>query len=126
MEVDIFESIGIWGPQKTLHAIHWNGYGKDHQHIGHQVTELKGLDQTKWTTVGLYWEEGKLEFYVNGTKTWTYTNPRVGSARAFLLLSAQTGGWGGNADMKETVFEPSLPRHMYVDYVKVWSGKKGE
>jgi len=130
MEIDIFEHLGLWGPHRTSHAVHWDGYGKDHKRDGHLVEELGGLDARNWTTCGLYWEEGKLEFYVNGTKTWTYANERVGSVPAWILLSAQVGGWGGNYSKdpaeRARFLDPSLPRHLYVDYVKVWAGRKTE
>jgi hypothetical protein len=88
------------------------------------VTEIGDLNT--WTTIGLYWTEGKLEFYVNGKNTWTYADARVCSAPSFLLLSGQTGGWDKNGDKFDVNFDPNLPKHMYFDYVKMWSGKKKE
>jgi len=126
MEIDIMETLGVWGPGKLSHAVHWDGYGKNHKHAGHWLKHLDGLDLSKFTTVGMYWTEGRIEFYVNGKNTWTHRSPRVCSAPSWWILSAQTGGWHGNARKRDTVFEPNLPNHMYVDWVKVWAGTKGE
>ncbi|MBI3828811.1 MAG: DNRLRE domain-containing protein [Planctomycetes bacterium] len=124
MEIDILETLGIWGPGKLSHALHWDGYEKQHKSTGKQVSEIGDLNT--WTTIGLYWTEGKLEFYVNGKNTWTYADARVCSAPSFLLLSGQTGGWDKNGDKFDVNFDPNLPKHMYFDYVKVWAGKKKE
>lgn len=126
MEIDIMEALGVWGSGRLSHAVHWDGYGDDHKNIGHPVKDLPGLDLSQWTTFGLYWEEGKLEFYVNGKNTWTHTSPRVCAVPSFILLSAQTGGWDKNSEQRETVFEPNLPKYMEVDYVKMWSGTKAK
>ncbi len=34
MEIDIMESLGIWGDDKTQHALHWDYYGEGHPHTG--------------------------------------------------------------------------------------------
>ncbi|MCW8132349.1 MAG: DNRLRE domain-containing protein [Planctomycetota bacterium] len=125
MEIDILEVLGIWGPAKVSHALHWNGYEKQHKSTGQQVT-VEGADLNKWTTVSLYWEEGKVEFYINGKMTWSYANERVCSAPSYLLLSGQTGGWDKNGDNFAANLDPNLPKKMYFDYVKMWSGKKKE
>ncbi len=83
-------------------------------------------DVNEWTTLGLYWEPGKLEFYVNDQLRHTYTSEEVCRVPSFLLLSAQIGGWDGNAKDKDQHFDPHLPGSMYVDYVKMWSGTKAE
>jgi beta-glucanase (GH16 family) len=118
MEVDIMESLGIWGTNITQHALHWNGYGADHQ-----TTNWPGVTYPATSdgfhTYGLYWEPGLLAFYVDGIKTGEYTSSRVMSVPAYFLLSLQIGGWDNNnpgAQVNNQVME--------VDWVRAWSGTR--
>ena len=118
MEVDIMESLGIWGTNITQHALHWNGYGADHQ-----TTNWPGVTYPATSdgfhTYGLYWEAGLLAFYVDGIKTGEYASSRVMSVPAYFLLSLQIGGWDNNnpgAQVNNQVME--------VDWVRSWSGTR--
>lgn len=118
MEVDIMESLGIWGPDVTQHALHWDGYG-----ASHKSAEWHDIDYPAtpdgFHTYGVYWEPGLLAFYIDGVKTVEYANPRVMSVPAYFLLSLQMGGWGGN--------NPGPQVHnqvMEVDWVRSWSGTR--
>jgi beta-glucanase (GH16 family) len=119
MEVDIMETLGIWGPNETSHAMHWDGYGADHQVTGfHDITVPNSADG--FHTYGVYWEAGKLAYYVDGYKTGEWVNSRVPTVAAFMILSLQTGGWDNNnpgAQVNNQVME--------VDYVRAWSGTRG-
>ncbi len=119
MEIDIMESLGIWGADRTQHALHWDYYGR-----GHPTAQPENLPLTIAPTndgyhvYGMYWEPGRITFYVDGEKTWRYENQRVGSIASYILLSHQLGGWSGNAN----IYDPSFPATMYVDYVYTWEG----
>jgi beta-glucanase (GH16 family) len=122
MEIDIHEPLGIWGPHRTQHAWHWDGYGKDHKSEHHAVKNT--ADQNEYRTFGLYWTQGKLEFYMDGELTHTHVGTEVGAVSSYLLLSAQVGGWDENGADLEKNFDPFLPKTLSVDYVKIWQGKK--
>ena len=118
MEIDIMESLGIWGADKTQHALHWDRYGK-----GHPMThpdELLTLAPTSdgYHVYGMYWEPGRITFYIDGIETWKYENARVGSVASYIILSQQMGGWSGNSIADDA----GLPATMYVDYVYTWEG----
>lgn len=117
MEMDIMESLGIWGDHWTQHALHWDGYGADHQSTGSTKFSFPATPDG-FHTYGVYWEPGLLRFHVDGTQTFEWADPRVATVAGYLLLSLQMGGWDGNwpAD------DPSLPALMEVDYVRAWSG----
>lgn len=118
MEVDIMESLGIWGADETQHAVHWDGYSTSHQSVG-WPNILPGPSPDGFHTYGLYWAPGLLEFYVDGIRTASWNNTRVMSVPAYMILSLQTGGWDNNnpgAQVNNQVME--------VDRVRVWSGTR--
>ncbi|WP_269540608.1 DUF7594 domain-containing protein [Cerasicoccus fimbriatus] len=116
-EVDIMESLGRWGPDRTQHAVHWDGYSTSHKSVdsGHIAYPGDGDD---YHTYGLYWESGRYEFYVDGVKTYEWVNAEVMETEAFIILSLQLGGWDGS------VIEDVDGRSLEVDYVRAWSGTK--
>lgn len=118
MEVDIMESLGIWGANVTQHALHWDGYGTSHKSAEwHNITYPSTGDG--FHTYGVYWEPGVLAFYIDGIKTVEYANSRVMNVPAYFILSLQMGGWGGNnpgAQVNNQVME--------VDWVRAWSGTR--
>lgn len=116
MEIDIMEFLGIWGPDTNAHAMHWDGYDSDHQSTGSGEFSYPPTPD-EFHVYGLYWEAGRLKFYVDGYKTYEWENSRVMSVPAYLLLSLQAGGWGGN-DAGPQVHNQT----MEVDWVRVWSG----
>jgi hypothetical protein len=67
----------------------------------------------------VYWEEGLLEFYIDGVKTATHEDSRVMDVPAYLLLSLQVGGWDGN-DPSSAINGNSVE----IDWVRGWSGAK--
>jgi beta-glucanase (GH16 family) len=118
MEIDIMESLGIWGANETSHAAHWDGYGTQHQSTGwHNILSAPTGDG--FHTYGLYWQPGLLEFYVDGIRTASWNNTRVMSVPAYMILSLQLGGWDNNNA------GPQVHNQiMEVDWVRVWSGTR--
>jgi beta-glucanase (GH16 family) len=118
MEVDIMETLGIWGSDMSSHALHWDGYGANHKAAGWGPVPALDTD-LQYHVFGVYWEEGLLEFYVDGKKTGERIDTRVMNTPAYILLSLQLGGWDGNtpgAGVDGKTFD--------IDYVRVWSGTK--
>ncbi len=119
MEVDIFESLGIWGENVTSHALHWDGYGVDHQNWGPGEHIYYPATRDDFHTYGVYWEEGLIEFFVDGVKTAEFADERVMSVEAYMILSLQVGGWDGN-----TAGPQVDGQTIEVDWVRAWSGTK--
>ena len=118
MEVDIMETLGIWGPNRTQHAMHWDGYGASHQTTGFtDITVPNSADG--FHTYGVYWESGKLAYYVDGYKTGEWVNSRVPTVAAYMILSLQLGGWDNNNPGAQVNNQA-----MEVDYVRAWSGTR--
>lgn len=118
MEIDIMESLGIWGANETSHVLHWDGYGGSHQSQGFPDITFPATSDN-FHTYGLYWEDDLVEFYVDGVKTASWSNSRVMSTHAYIILSLQLGGWDGNSAGSQVDNQV-----MEVDYVRVWSGTK--
>lgn len=119
MELDIMETLGVWGKNVSSHAIHWDGYGANQKSRGWGPVPALNTDTT-YRTYGCYWVPGELvEFYVDGVKTGSYADSRVMTTPGYLILSLQLGGWDGN-NVTSAVHNKTLD----VDYVRVWSGTK--
>ncbi|WP_309381342.1 DUF7594 domain-containing protein [Cerasicoccus frondis] len=118
MEIDIFEGYGVQGSYQLSHATHWDGYGGSHKLLGWGPVPVD--DSSEYHTYGVYWEEGLLEFYVDGVKTGVREDDRVMDVPAYILLSMQVGGsYAGNTPIPEMNNQA-----VDFDYVKVWSGTK--
>jgi beta-glucanase (GH16 family)/regulation of enolase protein 1 (concanavalin A-like superfamily) len=120
MEVDIMESLGIWGPNVTSHALHWDGYDTQHKTTSWSKIPY-AASPDGFHTYGVYWEPGRLAFYINGVKTGEHVNARVMSVPAYFLLSLQLGGWDNNNAGPQVHNQV-----MEVDYVRSWSGTRSE
>ncbi|HSI08008.1 MAG TPA: DNRLRE domain-containing protein [Rariglobus sp.] len=117
MEVDIMETLGVWGSNVTSHALHWDGYGSAHQATGWGPAPV--IDTGAYHDYGAYWANGLIEFYVDGVKTGSYNNTRAMSVPAYAILSLQLGGWDGNtptAGVNNKTFD--------IEHVRIWSGTK--
>lgn len=121
MEVDIMETLGVWGANETSHVLHWDGYdysaGGDHQ--AESWPDVPVSNTTGFHTYGFYWEPGLIEFYIDGVKTGSWSNSRVMSVPAYTILSLQLGGWPGSGN---PVSSSINGKFVEVDYVRIYSG----
>lgn len=114
MEFDILEHLSEWGPGRHNIAVHWDGYGDQHQAWG-DANVYYGPTPDGWHVFGMLWEPGKLTWYIDGKKTAQWENPRVGSVPGHLLLSLQLGGWA-----TKDIDLSKIGETFDIDYVKVW------
>jgi beta-glucanase (GH16 family) len=118
MEIDIMESLGVWGDNKTQHALHWDYLPLENHPKKEFARQSLNPSADGYHVYGMYWEPGRIVFYIDGQKTEEYKNDRVASVASYILLSNQLGGWGENTNIRGDL----LPATMYIDYVRVWSG----
>ncbi len=109
-EIDIFEK--PWRDERVQHALHWDGYGKEHKSAGH-VSKVPGVMEG-WPTFALWWTPEEYVFYVDGQETWRTSEGGVCQVPLYLKLSDEIGDWAG--DIKEA----QLPDRFLVDYVRVY------
>lgn len=113
-EIDIMEYHSRWKDQ-TQHALHWDGYGKDHKQV---VQKVMGQNlQEGFHTFGLLWTKEKYVFYVDGKATWE-TTQGISQRPEFAILSLEVGTWAGD------IAKAELPDSMVVDYVRWYEKKK--
>ncbi|MBP7053761.1 MAG: alpha-L-fucosidase [Phycisphaerae bacterium] len=109
-EIDIMEK--PWREDRITQNLHWDGYGKEHQHVG-TTFDFPGLSEG-FHTFGLHWTPDEYIFYVDGKETWRTTGGGVSQAPGYAKLTEEIGAWGG--DIKKA----GLPDHFIVDYVRVY------
>jgi beta-glucanase (GH16 family) len=114
-EVDIVEC--PWRDKdKASNALHWDGYGLDHQSAS-RITTIPGLNEG-WHTFAVDWSPAGYIFYIDGQETWRTNAGGVCANPLYLILSDEMGGWSG--DPKKAT---DLPDQTLIDYVRVWQDK---
>lgn len=121
-EIDIMEYLGH-DTTKVYGTLHYGGSWPNNKSSGKSYTLTSGFNND-FHTFTLLWEEGKIQWLVDGklyqTQTSWYTAganfPAPFDQRFHLILNLAVGGnWPGNPDNK-TVF----PQEFVVDYVRVY------
>jgi beta-glucanase (GH16 family) len=110
-EIDIMEK--PWLDGRLNHAIHWDGYGKEHKSAASQPA-VDGIMEG-WHTYSLLWTPVEYVFYVDGKETWRTHAGGVCQAPLFIKISDEIGSWAG--DIKKA----KLPDEFLVDYVRVYN-----
>lgn len=114
MEFDIFEQLTRWGPHRYNIAMHWDGYEKNHKHVGSDKIYAQP-DKDGFITVGLLWTPGSLVYYCNGQVVARWDNPRVSTVPADLMFTLPVGGWDN-----DPLDDSKLPGEFIIDYVRCW------
>jgi len=110
-EIDVMEK--PWLDDRVQHALHWDGYGKEHRSEG-KVARVPGVMQG-WHTFALWWKADEYVFYVDGEETWRTDAGGVCQVPLYIKLSDEIGPWGGDITKAE------LPDRFLVDYVRVYA-----
>lgn len=109
-EIDIVEI--PWRDGRVVMNLHWDGYGKDHQHAG---TELKNPALTKgFHDYGLLWTKDEYVFYIDGEEVYRSQAGGVSQVPEYLMLTEEIGTWGGD------IATADLPDFFEVDFVRVY------
>ena len=109
-EIDIMEK--PWLDDRVQHALHWDGYGKQHRSAGH-VARSPGVMQG-FHTFALLWTPKEYVFYVDAKETWRSGAGGVCQVPLYVKLSDEVGPWGGD------IRKAKLPDRFLVDYVRVY------
>lgn len=113
-EIDIIEATGM-SPGKAQHALHWDGYGDEHQSAEHPMTGRSELYDGEYHTFALAWTPEEYVFYIDGAESWRTAAGGVCAVPAYLKLTVSTGAWVGTVDPTQ------LPTDaLVVDYVHVY------
>ena len=109
-EIDIMEKPSL--DDEMNHALHWDGYGKEHQSKAHKF-KVPGIMEG-YHDFALWWTPEGYVFYVDGKETWRTDAGGVCQVPVYIKLSDEIGKWAG--DIKKA----KLPDHFLVDYVRVY------
>jgi beta-glucanase (GH16 family) len=111
-EIDVMER--PFTDDRINHALHWDGYGKEHQSTGFE-SKVPGIGEG-WHTFGLWWSPTEYRFYIDGKPTWQSKAGGVCQNPLYMKLSdeAELGGWAGD------VSKATLPDEFLTDYVRVY------
>jgi len=109
-EIDIMEK--PWREDRITQNLHWDGYGKEHQHVG-TTFDFPGLSEG-FHTFGLHWTPEEYVFYVDGKETWRTSGGGVSQTPGYIKLTEEIGSWGGD------IAQANLPDYFIVDYVRVY------
>jgi len=109
-EIDIMEK--PWRDDRVQHALHWDGYGKEHKSEG-KVANVPGVMEG-WHTFSLLWLPDEYVFFVDGKETWRTKAGGVCQVPLYIKLSDEIGDWGGD------ITKAKLPDRFLVDYVRVY------
>ena len=114
-EIDVMEFLG-GKPNEVLQTVHWQQDGKPAE----SSKIVSGQDYSNgWHTYGVDWEPGRIDWYIDGVKTNSYTGPNVPGQPMEIILDLAIGGiLPKNADAST-----SFPQQMQVDYVHVYQSK---
>jgi beta-glucanase (GH16 family) len=127
-EIDIMEYLGHEA-NKVHGTLHYGGSPPGNKNSGKTYTLANGGFNDDFHTFTLIWEEGKIQWLVDGelyqTQTsWSTTGgsfPAPFDQRFHMILNLAVGGnWPGNPDAT-TVF----PQEFVVDYVRVYQKATG-
>lgn len=120
-EIDIMEHVG-YDPNVVHGSIHTLAYNHI---IGTQKTAKLSIPTatTAFHKYAIEWFEDHIDFYIDNTKYFTFTNENKGwqywpfDKRFHLILNLAVGGnWGGAQGIDPAAF----PAQMEVDYVRVY------
>jgi len=117
MEFDIMEFLSRWGIYRFNIAMHWNGYGKDHQQTGTTCNYVLP-DKDGFITIGLLWTPGLAVYYGNGKEILRWESARISNVPSFLMFDMVSGGWDN-----DKLDDSKLPDDFVVDYVRAWQRK---
>lgn len=117
-EVDIFEGFG-W-TDHVQHAFHWDGYGSEHQSIGH------GFDvpniREGFHTFAMEWYPEQYVFFIDGEETWRSTGGGVCNQPGYIKITGElyTVDWAIGPGWANHPKDAVYPDSLVVDYVRVY------
>ena len=116
VEIDIIES-GERVRGGVNHALHWDGYGKDHKQLAKIINEPNRYDG-EWHTYALEWTRDAYIFYIDNVETWRTAECGICDKPGYLKLTTEFGTWAA------PIIKEELPDCMLVDYVRVYKVKE--
>ncbi|MCF8226605.1 MAG: family 16 glycosylhydrolase [Bacteroidales bacterium] len=123
-EVDIMEGFG-WIDRINL-AIHWDGYGSEHQSVGNKL-DLPGI-RDGYHTYTLDWYPEKYVFYIDGKEIWRTEGGGVCNRPGYVKLTGEISTMEGLSGIywANDPAGGNYPDSFLVDYVRVYQFPEGQ
>ena len=97
-------------------AIHWDGYGDDHEQSS-LVVNAPLLHEIEWHTFAFEWRKSHLRWYYDGLLVReTEKGEEIPLVPLFTIISGEVKGYWADCNLRTA----SWPDYMYVDYVRIW------
>jgi beta-glucanase (GH16 family) len=114
-EMDVFESINGWNG-KVNQALHWDGYGADHQKESQSMTNW-GLYDGQYHIFGMMWTPDEYVFYIDNVETWRTSAGGVSDVEQYMKLTMEVSNatWPGDWNNQTT-----KPITWTIDYVRTY------
>jgi beta-glucanase (GH16 family) len=115
------ENVGF-DPYRIFFTVHTAAYN----HVSGTAKGTNVTTSAPWESFHVYaieWQPDKVDFFLDGTKTFTFANEGTGvaawpfDADMYLLVNLAIGGaWGGQQGIDDSLF----PQRYLIDYVRVY------
>ena len=114
-EMDVFESINGWNG-KVNQALHWDGYGTEHQKASKSMTNW-GLYDGKYHVFGMMWTPSEYIFYIDNIETWRTSAGGVSDVEQYMKLTMEVSNatWPGDWNNQTT-----KPITWTIEYVRTY------
>ncbi len=116
VELDIMENFTRDGI--ISHNNHWDGYGKDHKHVGSGARKVEDTEDG-YHLFGLDWSPKGYIYYIDGKESWRIDGP-VSDIEEFILVSTECRGYRRSDQPAEELKKAILPDYFVVDFVRVY------
>ena len=114
-EIDIAEFIG-GKPNEILQTVHW----LEHSGPAQSSQTITSQDYSGgWHTYGVDWEPHRIDWYIDGVKTRSFSGPNVPNKPMEIILNLAMGG----ILPKNPDDSTPLPQELQVDYVHVYQAQ---
>ena len=115
-EMDVFESINGWNG-KVNQALHWDGYGIEHQKASQSMTSW-GLYDGQYHVFGMMWTPTEYVFYIDNVETWRTSAGGVSDVEQYMKLTMEVSNatWPGDWSNQTT-----KPITWTIDYVRTYA-----
>lgn len=114
-ELDVFETINGWRGQVN-HAIHWDGYGDEHQ-VDSEELHRPDLYDDEYHTFGMWWSPDEYIFYIDDQETWRTSAGGISKVEQYLKLTMEVSNQSWPGDWSDQVEKPI---HWDIDYVRTY------
>ncbi len=116
-EIDIIEM--PFQNDSLLHAIHWDGYGAEHQ-SAYKIVKMPNVKVGEWHIFSLCWLEDKYIFYIDGEETWRTIGGGISQdSTTYMIISSEV-----NTNIAGQIDTNTLPIEYLVDWIHVYNLKK--